>query len=88
MYEMSRKLWFSLYVAAFAVLLTLSLMDAPTWLWLGWGAAYMLFVVVTDPAPRNGVARVIAGCGCDSCDEMRARHALKGRRSTDPKNLA
>jgi hypothetical protein len=88
MYTINRKLWFGLYVAAFVVLLALSMSGMPTWLWFGWAAAYMLFAVVTDPSPRNSATRAVAGCGCERCDRMRARHARKARRSTDPKNPA
>lgn len=82
MYVLPRKLWFGLYVVAFAIMLALSMSGAPTWLWLGWGAVYMLFAVVTDPAPRR-TATVRAGCDCARCETMRARHA---RRSSDVKD--
>ena len=78
------KLWYSLYAAAFVVLITLGLSEAPRWAWWSWAALYMLFAVVTDPSPRNVRATSYsARCGCVRCMSMRARHT---RRSTDVKH--
>lgn len=76
------KWWFGLYAAAFLVLMTLGLSDLPGWVWWSWAMLYMLFAVVTDPAPRRS-AKVRAGCECAPCVRMRARHK---RRSTDVKD--
>ncbi len=77
------KLWFSLYAAAFVVLMTLGLSETPRWVWWSWAALYMLFAVVTDPAPRATPLRASRSCDCSRCERLRARHT---RRRTDVKD--
>ncbi len=63
MYILPRKMWFTGYGVGFTVAMANALLDAPTWLWVSWLVAFVLYVVVTDPAPRDGACTGTCECG-------------------------